>query len=275
MAARALLIATTVLYRERLAESPYAEHPFPSNVETVMSADELAEFAARSRNLSWDRPNPDTVTNSAYLKALISGEHFRELEHASATFYVTGVSLGLVQSLASEKALTCSPLAQRYVDRREADYVAPTAILDDEELTNALADFYEDACDLYEDFLDALVGRGYSTRDAQDAALSVLPMSTESTLVVTGTMRAWRDVISARVALSADAESRELAWTLLRQLRDVAPNTFQDIPTSGKLTASEIRQLFAVPDSVCDDDCADCESELSTALQLSATSRVA
>lgn len=262
MAARALLIATTVLYRERLTETPYSQHPFPSDVETVMAADELAEFAARSRNLSWDRPNPGTSTNRAYLKALLDGNHFREMDHASATFYVTGVSHAQTQSLMSEHALSCSPLSPRYVDYSAADHVAPDAIAADEELSDVLEDFFEDACDVYEDVLAALKSKGYSDREAEDAALSVLPGAAESSLVVTGTMHAWRDVIAKRAALSADTETRTLAWRFLRQLRDVAPNTFQDMPLylAAALTPEDIRETYAIPDYVlcARDDCDVC-----------------
>jgi thymidylate synthase (FAD) len=42
-------------------------------------------------------------------------------------------------------------------------------------------------------------------------------------------VRAWRDVIAKRNHPAADAEIRELARELLRQLKDVAPNSFRDM----------------------------------------------
>jgi thymidylate synthase (FAD) len=48
-------------------------------------------------------------------------------------------------------------------------------------------------------------------------------------MIVTGNMRAWREVIEKRNSPAADQEIRELAEQLLAMLRSVAPNTFQDM----------------------------------------------
>jgi thymidylate synthase (FAD) len=133
-----------------------------------------------------------------------------------------------------------------------------------EDMMTDLEAFFEDACDLYEDFVSALEARGYNPTAARDAARSVLPNGTETAILVTGNMRAWRDVISASIRPGMDVEARELSITLLRQLRDVAPNSFQDMGLFQPMTAAEIRELY-------DDE----QDELSTALQLSANVRAA
>jgi thymidylate synthase (FAD) len=265
MVARAILLATTVLYRGRFADTPYSQHPYPSDVETVLSADELAEFAGRSHEGSWDRP--DMATNRRYLKALLTGGYFRELEHASATFYITGISRGLTHDLLRNRQLSVSELSQDHIDVRAADVVTPQIMGAHEDMTTDLQAFFEDACDLYEDFTSALEARGYSPTAARDAARSVLPNGTETAILVTGNIRAWRDVISASIRPGMDLEARDLSITLLRQLRDVAPNSFQDMGLSQPLTAAEVRELYALDD--------DEQDELSSALQLSANVRAA
>ncbi len=66
-------------------------------------------------------------------------------------------------------------------------------------------------------------------RDRVDLERATIDM-TNSPMVVTGNHRAWRYVVKARWHEAADAEIRELAGELLRQLRRIAPNTYQDIP---------------------------------------------
>jgi thymidylate synthase (FAD) len=51
-------------------------------------------------------------------------------------------------------------------------------------------------------------------------------------MVVTGNLRAWRDVLGKRWHVAADAEIREFAGLVLGHLRDVAPNSVQDVPVA-------------------------------------------
>jgi thymidylate synthase (FAD) len=71
---------------------------------------------------------------------------------------------------------------------------------------------------------------GLSRKRARQAARAVLPNMTETRIVVTGNLRAWRDMLRQRYHVAADEEIREIATELLAQLRLVAPNTFQDFP---------------------------------------------
>jgi thymidylate synthase (FAD) len=52
----------------------------------------------------------------------------------------------------------------------------------------------------------------------------------ETKFVVTGNMRAWRDVLKKRYSTHADAEIRQFAEGVLELLRKEAPNIFQDFP---------------------------------------------
>jgi thymidylate synthase (FAD) len=49
-------------------------------------------------------------------------------------------------------------------------------------------------------------------------------------MVVTGNLRAWRDVLGKRWHEAADAEIKEFAGLVLGHLRSIAPNSFQDVP---------------------------------------------
>jgi thymidylate synthase (FAD) len=114
------LIASTTIdlrdtpWEEEAQSSPYAD-PDP---------DILAEFAGRACYQSWDRPNPATATNQTYLAHILEVDHGSVLEHASATFYVTGVSRSLTHELIRHRAgMAYSELSQRFVNMEDAKAV--------------------------------------------------------------------------------------------------------------------------------------------------------
>src|SRR5690554_948865 len=73
-------------------------------------SDLLAEFAGRSCYQSFHKPNPKTEANHDYLRNILNQGHFSVLEHASATFYVTGVSRALTHELIRHRHLSYSEL---------------------------------------------------------------------------------------------------------------------------------------------------------------------
>ena len=52
----------------------------------------LVEFAGRACYQSWSKPNPRTATNASYISHIVEVGHFSVLEHASVSFYITGIS---------------------------------------------------------------------------------------------------------------------------------------------------------------------------------------
>lgn len=189
--------------------------------------DTLAEFAGRACYQSFDKPNPKTAANRDYLANILLQQHFSVLEHASATFYVTGVSRSLTHELIRHRHLSFSQLSQRFVDETLAEFVMPPA-LDNDEDRHWLSEVHI-ALETYHAIAKRLQGKGLTRKQAREAARAVLPNATETRIVVTGNMRAWREFIAKRNTPAADAEIRELAREIQRQLTELAPNTFQDM----------------------------------------------
>jgi thymidylate synthase (FAD) len=213
-----------------------------SSVYQNSDADILGEFAGRACYGSWDRPNPATATNQTYLAHILEVDHGSVLEHASATFYVTGVSRSLTHELIRHRAgMAYSELSQRFVDLTNTNFVTPPAIVDFAEVRKHQAGYEvqamqshlqsvsETAQDSYTAIVERLEARGLTRKQAREAARCVMPNATETRIVVTGNMRAWRHIIKMRTSALADAEIREFATEALRQLKIVAPSTFQDM----------------------------------------------
>ena len=59
----------------------------------------LVEFAGRACYQSWSKPTPTTATNAGYLRHIIDVGHFSVLEHASVSFYITGISRSCTHEL--------------------------------------------------------------------------------------------------------------------------------------------------------------------------------
>lgn len=192
-------------------------------------ADRLAHFAGRSCYQAWDMPREETANDLGYLANIIKQGHFSVLEHATATFYIEGVSRNLTHELIRHRHLSYSELSQRYVNMEEAEFVLPPAMRDTEfpgmfgheRLTNVAKAEYADA-------VHDLEQLGIKGKKAREAARALLPSAMETKIVVSGNHRAWRDMLQKRYSVHADAEIRELAIELLKQLRRLAPATYQD-----------------------------------------------
>lgn len=200
------------------------------NEGTYSKADRLAHFSGRACYQAWEMPNPETRTDEGYLANILSQGHYSVLEHASATFYVEGISRSLTHELVRHRHLSYSQLSQRYVDMEGAEFVQPPALRDlgeeyqfDPEEISQLKESYAATVDILRD-------AGLTRKQAREAARAILPNNMETKIVVTGNHRAWRDMLQKRYSVHADAEIRELATELLRQLRLVAPGTYQDFP---------------------------------------------
>jgi thymidylate synthase (FAD) len=63
---------------------------------------------------------------------------------------------------------------------------------------------------------------------AREAARGVLPNSTETKIVATANVRAWRTMLELRAGEGAEMEIRRLAVAIIRLLKAEAPSFFSD-----------------------------------------------
>lgn len=225
------LIARTVLeiWPESIYGTDFQENWVNTDPMFDDDADWLAHFAGRSCYQSWDVPNPATATNHGYMANIIDHGHFSVLEHATASFYVEGVSRALLAELTRHRHASFSVESQRYVDYSDTEPVIPPAMRGTF-LEESLREEYDRALVNYADYVNDLKHLGYSRKEAREAARAVLPNCAPVSMVISGNMRAFRDILFKRYSKHADAEVRELATELLRQLRLIASASFQDFP---------------------------------------------
>lgn len=171
----------------------------PPDIDWSTDADggpALVEFAGRACYQSWSKPNPRTATNESYLRHVIEVGHLSVLEHASATFYITGISRSCTHELIRHRHFSYSQLSQRFVPEDDSNVVLPPAVEDDPELvalvrkaTDASRAAYVELLEKLESTLADVPNAVLRRKQARQAARSVLPNATETRIVVTGNYR--------------------------------------------------------------------------------------
>jgi thymidylate synthase (FAD) len=207
----------------------------------------LVEFAGRACYQSWSKPNPKTATNAGYLRHIIDVGHFSVLEHATVSFYISGISRSCTHELIRHRHFSYSQLSQRYVPEHASHVVVPPGLEDDDDLRRILTDAADASRATYAELLEKLEAKFADgpnallrRKQARQAARAVLPNATETRIVVTGNYRAWRHFIAVRASEHADIEIRRLAIACLRQLADVAPAVFGDFDIATLADGTEV-----------------------------------
>ena len=195
----------------------------------LTDADALGEAAGRLCYKSFDRPNPNTARNADYMANILRQGHESVLEHASVTFLVRSVSRALLTELTRHRHLSFSVVSQRYVDYADTEPAIPPALRGTEGEA-LLRSEYNRAVGRYEELVRELKTAGLPRKQAREAARAVLPNAAPVDMVITGNLRAFRDVLQKRHSVHADAELQEFSAKTLEHLRVIAPNSVQDIP---------------------------------------------
>jgi thymidylate synthase (FAD) len=194
----------------------------------------LAEFAGRLCYMS--QANPAHRTTADYLENIKKQGHGSVLEHAVYVLLLEGISRSCTHELVRHRAgFGYSQLSQRYVDESHAAFVVPPAMLGDQKLEAAWLAQVTAAQDAYVRAVEDLMKRYEWVADkvhrrkmAREAARSLLPNATETKIVVSANVRAWRTMLELRCGEGAEQEIRRLAVAVLRALRAEAPRLFSD-----------------------------------------------
>jgi thymidylate synthase (FAD) len=202
----------------------------------------LAEFAGRLCYMS--QHNPAERTTAEYLTNILKQGHGSVFEHSTYVLLLEGISRSCTHELVRHRAgFGYSQLSQRYVDESRAAYVVPPAIIGDEALEGAWAKQMESAHATYVAQVEGLMQRYASVENkvhrrkmSREAARSVLPNATETKIVVSGNVRAWRTMLELRLGEGAELEIRRVAVMILEVLKAQAPALLADF------------EIYAAPD---------------------------
>lgn len=193
----------------------------------MTDSDLISEFAGRNCYRSFSKPNSATRSNESYLANILRIGHESILEHSSVSFYVEGVSRNLLLELERHRHLSFSVLSTRYVSHEEYGVAChpntPEGLHDAIYLLEARARGLADV--IYKTAIDD----GYTNKQATEVARQVLPGNMETKFIVTGNVRAWRYVVKLRNSAEADKEIQMFAKEVLSNLKNISPNSVQDM----------------------------------------------
>jgi thymidylate synthase (FAD) len=197
-------------------------------------AEKLIEKAGRTCYLSFDKITEDSTEK--FIRMLIKSGHESVLEHAYATFRITGGSRAFTHQIVRHRLCSFSQQSQRYVDEKGFEVVTPHSIEKNREAKILFDDFIKNAKDTY----TKLQSLGIRKEDAR----FILPNAVESEIVISSNFREWRHVLKERCDKAAQWEIREIALEILKILKKSAPTVFGDFEINeAEKTATSLSSL--------------------------------
>ena len=201
----------------------------------------LCKFAGQTCYLSFGekrtRNSPEEVKR--YFDNIKSSGHGSVTEHAYYSMVVWGVDRAFSHELVRHRAgWAYSQLSQRYVSGRTLRFVERPEYQDDPRLHESFVRWIDDAKEEY-DTRAALLAQKMSAqlvartlterrKAVNQAARNCLPNETETAVVLTGNVRAWRHVLEMRASVSADVPISQVMLRAYEILREVSPVMFDD-----------------------------------------------
>lgn len=169
--------------------------------------------------MSLDRAGEESAPK--FVRMLVTRGHHSVLEHATATFAVSGISRACTHQLVRHRLCSFSQKSQRYVTEGDTAFVVPGTVSADEEALRVFTDSAAASRAAYEKLMDLGIPR-------EDARF-VIPGGIQTDIVMSANLRELRHVVELRGSRHAQWEIRELAVAMLKILKRHAPNVFFDL----------------------------------------------
>ena len=180
-------------------------------------AEDLIEYAARVCYQSTGRCQPGA--SGKFIQRLISQGHESPLEHAYATFHISGCSRAMTHQLVRHRLMSVSQQSQRYVTEANFEYVLPPSVADKDK--NEYGKDMEVVRTMYAKWKE----RGLKNEDAR----FVLPNACVTEIVISANFREFRHIFKVRCARQAQWEIRLACCEMLKILAEKAPHVFADL----------------------------------------------
>jgi thymidylate synthase (FAD) len=179
-------------------------------VDGIPNAEALIVYAARVSNPS-NQGNHDT--GERLLRYCIKNGHWSVFETASMTLEIT-TSRAIAAQILRHRSFTFQEFSQRYACasdfesvelRRQADNnrQSSSEIIESDKLKREVLEYLCDAVDNYNYLLEKGVAR--------ECARMILPLATQTTLYMTGSVRSWIHYFQQRRSDHAQKEHRQVA----------------------------------------------------------------
>lgn len=197
----------------------------------LLTAEEFIVYIARVSNPS---NQMNTETGEKLIKYLIKNQHWSPFEHVSCTFEIK-TSRAIAAQILRHRSFTFQEFSQRYAEVTEMEPIqfrmqgktnrqvgdSPAKIHED------LQSKVEECIELAQETYNQLIEQGV----AKECARMVLPLTTSTTIYMTGTLRSWIHYIQLRSSTHTQKEHRDIAIEVSNQLEKSFPVVFNALKT--------------------------------------------
>jgi len=197
------------------------------------NAEKVIETAGRTSYQSFEKQTDNSY--KPFIKMLIRNKHESVLEHATASFKISGISRALSHQLVRHRLCSFTQQSQRYVNEKNFNYIEPDDIKNN-----------STAHEIYIELMECIRNRYSQLRDLgikKEDARFILPNSTESEIIMTANFRELRHVLTLRGEKAAQWEIRRLAIEILKILKKKVPVVFQDMEIDEENQIIQIKQV--------------------------------
>lgn len=194
-------------------------------VDLLKYTDDPEKVVALAARLCYTKSSIGELNNDlsdAYVAKLvekiISLGHLSVLEHASFTFGVEGISRATSHQLVRHRIASYSQQSQRYVEYDELETVLPPSIASNADVREKFGNAVKSLEEIYR----WMITRGVPVEDAR----YILPNATVTRVIITMNARELNHFFQLRCCRRAQWEIREMAKSMLKKAREVAPVIF-------------------------------------------------
>ena len=196
------------------------------NLSEGMTAEQFIVYIARVSNPS---NQMNTETGSKLIRYLIKHKHWSPFEHVSCTFEIK-TSRAIAAQILRHRSFTFQEFSQRYASVTELETPEwrlqgkTNRQVGDEPVTlsSDLQELVDVAQKTSMAAYEALIEKGV----AKECARMILPLNTQTTIYMTGSLRSWIHYLDLRCSVDTQKEHRDIALNIKNSLKQVFPDVF-------------------------------------------------
>lgn len=175
-------------------------------------------------------------TDATFIEKLNSLGHFSPYEHAYFTFAIDGISRACSHQLVRHRIASYSQQSQRYVDLSDTfSVIVPDEVKNNPEAYQTFMESIKRDIEDYKIIKEELESKYNKTDDSNrkasikkaiEDARYLLPNACETKIVMTMNARSLDNFFKERCCNRAQTEIRTLAYMMLDEVKEVAPDLF-------------------------------------------------
>ena len=207
--------------------------PIDENLQ-AMSPEELTAFIARVSNPG-NQLNNETAPK--LLGYCIKHQHWSVFEHVSLTVEIT-TSRAIAAQILRHRSFVFQEFSQRYAEAMDNEKY-PARRQDNKNRQNSIDDmspedneWFDNAQELVWENNFTLYQEALERKIAKEQARFLLPLSTRTTLYMTGNLRSWVTYCKLRCEKATQLEHREIAKEIWKILQIHFPNVTEAVINS-------------------------------------------